>query len=148
MSYVLVDSSIVIPWLKNDSSLGVRMLDTILLEQQDPKAPKAAIPVWAKAECLSGASDWAATKQALDVFLEAAPPIRDWISFYTDAAKIGHDARKRENRTIESAVDLFIAQLALKLRAPLLHNDLDFESIKLVRRNLRTLTPDFRHNPR
>jgi predicted nucleic acid-binding protein len=130
---ILIDSSVLISFLRGHESAAVGRLRTLELE-----GTPFALPGVCYQEVLQGAKnerEWGLLGEYLgsQELLFASDPA----STYREAARIFFECR-RKGITIRSSIDCFIAQLALEHDAVLLHDDGDFEYIRQIR-PLRTL---------
>ena len=130
---ILVDTSVLIDFLRGKSTPAVEMLAS--LEARDTPF---AIPIVCCQEVMQGARDekeWQLLREHLSVQQIAVPV--DPVALHWEAARIFFDCR-RHGLTVRSSVDCLIAAHAIEAQATLLHNDEDFERIKRVRKALRT----------
>ncbi|MEA2563483.1 MAG: hypothetical protein QOH06_4987 [Acidobacteriota bacterium] len=130
---IIVDTSVLIGFLKGEISPAIEILEKLELENTP-----FALPGVCYQEILQGAKDekeWKLLENYLggQELLFAADPVVS----YRDAARIYFDCR-RKGLTIRSSIDCYIAQLVLEQDGILLHNDGDFRSIQKVR-PLKTL---------
>lgn len=130
---IVVDTSVLIGFLKGETSPAIEILEKLELEN----AP-FALPGVCYQEILQGAKDEKEWK-LLDNYLGGQELLfsSDPAASYRDAARIYFDCR-RKGLTIRSSVDCYIAQLVLEQDGILLQNDGDFKSIQQVR-PLKTL---------
>ncbi len=124
---VLVDTSVLIDFFKQEDSPGVRKFKQLL---------SLSIPFGICAqifqELLQGArseNDFNKLKSYLESQLFYAP--KDPIESYAQAARIYFSCRKA-GITIRSSMDCLIAQLAIENELQLLHNDKDFTLMQQV----------------
>lgn len=125
---IVVDSSVLIGFLRGHSSPAIARLET-LVEEEIP----FGIPGICCQEVLQGAKDekeW----RLLDDYLGSQDLLfhRDALASHWEAARIYFDCR-RKGLTIRSSIDCLIAQLVLELEGVLLHDDGDYKSIQQVR---------------
>jgi predicted nucleic acid-binding protein len=130
---ILIDSSVLISFLRGHKSAAVDRLRNLELE-----GIPFALPGICYQEVLQGARnerEWGLLGDYLgsQELLFAPNPF----STYREAARIFFECR-RKGLTIRSSADCFIAQLALEHEAVLLHDDGDFDYIQQVR-PLKTL---------
>lgn len=130
---IIVDTSVLIGFLKGETSPAIDILEKLELEN----AP-FGLPGVCYQEVLQGAKDEREWK-LLDNYLGGQELLlaADPAASYRDAARIYFDCR-RKGLTIRSTIDCYIAQLVLEHDGTLLHNDGDFRSIQKVR-PLKTL---------
>lgn len=130
---IVVDTSVLIGFLKGETSPAIVILENLELE----KAP-FVLPGVCYQEILQGAKDEREWK-LLDNYLGGQELLfaSDPAASYRAAARIYFDCR-RKGLTIRSSIDCYIAQLVLEQDGTLLHNDGDFKSIQKVR-PLKTL---------
>jgi predicted nucleic acid-binding protein len=122
---ILVDTSVWVELLR-DRSGKVRVVFESALDGDD-----AVLSRFHQLELLQGARDereWSLLHEYLDaqVYLESEP--LSWV----EAARIYFDLRRR-GKTVRSAIDCCIAQIAIDHDVLLLHRDRDFEVIAEVR---------------
>jgi predicted nucleic acid-binding protein len=130
---IYVDTSVLIDFLRGKTTPAVEML--VRLEANDVPF---AIPILCCQEVMQGARDeneWRLLREHLSLQRLAVP--RDPAALHWEAARIFFDCR-RHGLTVRSSVDCLIAAHAIEAEATLLHNDEDFESIKKLRKGLRT----------
>ena len=130
---ILVDSSVLIDYLRDRSTAAARHLDRIQQERES-----WGIPMVCAQEVLQGArneTEWRVLKAHFDAQDLVEPA--DWRAAHFEAARIFYDCRRR-GLTVRSSADCLIAAVALERRDVLLHDDDDFETIARVR-PLRTL---------
>jgi len=130
---IVVDSSVLIGFLRGQTSPAIELLENLELEN----AP-FGVPGVCYQEVLQGAKDQKEWK-LLDNYLGSQDLLfaPDPWATHREAARIFFDCR-RKGLTIRSSVDCFIAQLVLERDDVLLHDDEDFEWIRKVR-PLKTL---------
>jgi predicted nucleic acid-binding protein len=131
---IVVDTSTLISFLRGLATSSARHLRR--LEQE---GTPFAIPGLCCQELLQGARDereWRLLLGHLET-QELLFPL-DPLAAHVEAARIFFECRRR-GVTIRSSTDCLIACLALERDAVLLHEDEDFERIKVVR-PLRTMT--------
>lgn len=124
---ILVDTSVLIDFLKKKSNEGTEKFNTVL----ELKIP-FGITSHIYQELLQGTAtekDFNNLKKYLDTFKFYSP--LDEKNSYSEAAKIYFECR-RKGMTIRSTIDCLIVQVALEHRLKLLHNDKDFDKIKEV----------------
>jgi predicted nucleic acid-binding protein len=125
---ILVDTSVLIDYLRGKSTPAVAVLAKL-----DSSNMPFAIPLVCCQEILQGARDeneWRALARVLSTQYQAIP--EEPTSLHWEAARIFFDCRRR-GVTVRSSVDCLIAAQALAAKAPLLHDDEDFERIRKVR---------------
>jgi hypothetical protein len=125
---ILVDTSVLIPFLAGRASLAARYFERCLRDD----APYSLAPLTIQ-EVLQGARDereWQRLRLYLETQLIAG--VRDEVASYVEAARIYYDCRRR-GLTVRSTVDCLVAQIALEHDCPLLHDDRDYEAIARVR---------------
>jgi predicted nucleic acid-binding protein len=125
---IIVDTSVLIDFLRGRNTLGVEQL-TRLEEERTP----FAVPAICCQEVLQGARDvreWNLLVEYLAGQLIVDPT--DVWATHVASARIYFDCRRR-GLTIRSPIDCLVAQLVLDEDAILLHNDEDFERIAKVR---------------
>lgn len=125
---ILVDTSVLVDFFR-----GAASEETARLERMERDGTPIAIPGFCIQELLQGARD----QQEWDLLLEYLGSQEivlpaDPMATHIEAARIHYDLR-RAGLTVRSAVDCWIAQLALETGADLLHSDRDFEVIARVR---------------
>jgi predicted nucleic acid-binding protein len=130
---ILVDTSVLIPYLKGRETAATALLERILSEDVEIALTPEIVQ-----EVLQGArneTEWLTLKRYLSsqTMLFSADPLRSHI----EAARIYYDCRRR-GLTVRSTLDCVVAQAALEQGAPILHDDRDFEAIRQVR-PLKTL---------
>ena len=130
---ILVDTSVLIPYLKGRETATTAFLDRILSEDVEVALTPEIVQ-----EVLQGArneTEWLTLKRYLSsqTMLFPADPLRSHI----EAARIYYDCRRR-GLTVRSTLDCVVAQAALEQDVPILHDDRDFEAIRHVR-PLKTL---------
>lgn len=130
---IIVDSSVLIGFLRGHTSPAIEWLEKIEREETSFELPAACYQ-----EVLQGAKDEREWK-LLEDYLGGQELIvpRDPVASHREAARIFFDCR-RKGLTIRSTIDCLIAQLVLERNGILLHDDEDFERIRKVR-PLRTL---------
>ena len=130
---IFVDTSVLIGFLKGETSPAIEILEKLELEN----AP-FGLPGVCYQEILQGARDEKEWK-LLDNYLGGQELLlaADPAASHRDAARIYFDCR-RKGLTIRSTIDCYIAQLVLEQDGVLLHSDGDFKSIQQVR-PLKTL---------
>ena len=125
---IIVDSSVLIGFLRGQTSPAIELLEKLELENAS-----FAIPGLCYQEVLQGAKDEREWK-ILDNYLGGQDLLfaQDPEASHREAARIYFDCRRR-GLTIRSSIDCFIAQLVLEEDGILLHDDGDFEDIRQVR---------------
>lgn len=124
---VLVDTSVIIDYLRNVENRPVVMLQYIL----DNNIP-FGINSFIFLEVLQGAKsekDFEKTKRYLGT--QKFYGLKDPIESYAGAARI-YFACRRKGITVRSSVDCLVAQTAIENNLFLLHNDSDFDRIAAV----------------
>ena len=122
---ILVDTSVLIDFLKNIENPATDKLDEII----DLNIP-FGITSHIYQELLQGTSsrkDYTSLKKYLDTFTFFFPLDRK--ESYAEAANIYFQCRKK-GITVRSSTDCLIVQIAIEHSLKLLHNDKDFENIK------------------
>ena len=121
---ILVDTSVMIDWLKNIENPKTELFSKILLSS----APYA-LSVLTYQEVLQGARD-NAEREKLKEYLstQSIHYLPTELSFYDEAAKI-YGLLRSKGKTVRSTIDLLIAVTAIHNEAKLLHNDRDFDVI-------------------
>jgi len=130
---IYVDTSVLIDFLRGKTTPAVEMLARL-----DANDVPFAIPILCCQEVMQGARDeaeWRLLREHLSLQRLAVPT--DPTALHWEAARIFFDCR-RHGLTVRSSVDCLIAAHAIEAEATLMHNDEDFESIKNVRKALRT----------
>jgi hypothetical protein len=130
---ILVDTSVLIPFLRGSDTAATRYLARALGE----KIETFLAPIIVQ-EVLQGARDekeW----RALDAYLSTQTLVHpgDVLTLHRHAARIYFDCRRR-GLTVRRTIDCLIAQLALDHDLALLHDDRDYNTIGQVR-PLKTL---------
>ena len=124
---VLVDTSVLIDYLRGAENGGVRRLQRVL----DANIPFGISPL-TYIEVLQGTrteKDHATVKSYLETHRFYG--LLDGKASYAAAARIYFDCRKK-GITITSTVDCLIAQTAIEHDLALLHNDADFDRMRKV----------------
>lgn len=124
---ILVDTSVLIDFLKNKNNEGTDKFDTVL-ELNIPFGITSHI----YQELLQGSSserNFNVLKKYLDTFTFYFP--KDNKQSFAEAAHIYFKCRKR-GITISSSIDCLIAQIVRENNLKLLHNDKDFDNIKKI----------------
>ncbi len=124
---VLIDTSVLIDFLKDKKNPAIDKFNTIL-ELNIPFGITSHI----YQELLQGSAtqrDFDTLKKYLDTFILYSP--RDQRQSYAEAADIYFQCRKK-GIALRSTLDCLIAQIAKEHRLKLLHNDKDFDNIKKV----------------
>ncbi len=129
---ILVDTSVLIDYLKGADNIKVKLLDEIIKR----KTPFGISPLIYQ-EILQGSKD----QKEFDVlkeYLETIPiyQLRNGLESHTEAARLNLKCRKL-GITIRSTIDLLIVQTALENNLYLLHNDADFDHIQKVAEDLK-----------
>ncbi|RMG80742.1 MAG: PIN domain nuclease [Bacteroidetes bacterium] len=121
---ILVDTSVLIDFLKGNENKKVEILKAIINEQ----IPFAITSIIYQ-EILQGAAN-AREFKLLHRYLSTQRFLQplNAIDTYHEAALIYFNARKK-GITIRSTIDCLIAQIAIENDASLLHNDKDFDRI-------------------
>ena len=124
---VLVDTSVIIDFLKGVDNSQVELLDTIL----DKKIPYGINDLIFQ-EVLQGARNIQEYRQ-LKEYLDSIPfyYLKQGKLSYECAAFMSYSCR-RKGITIRSTIDLLIAQTAIENNLFVLHKDGDFENIAKV----------------
>jgi len=125
---ILVDSSVLVSYLRGRETEATGRLDRLELEDSAWAIPEPCIQ-----EILQGARDERAWRR-LHLAVrgrDIVGPV-DGVDAHVAAARIWFDARRR-GLTVRSATDCLIAQIALDHDAFFLHDDDDFERIAKVR---------------
>ena len=122
---ILVDTSVWIDIFRDGTGKAADRVLSIVGEDD------LALTRFSQMELLQGAADereWATLAEYLggQDYLEVAG------TTWRDAARIYYELRRR-GRTVRSAIDCCIAQIAMEHQALLLHNDRDFETIAEIR---------------
>ena len=122
---ILVDTSVWVEVLRDRSGKARRELESALAGDD------TVLTRFQQVELLQGARDereWTLLQDYLDVqdYLEGSP--ESWSA----AARIFYDLR-RGGKTVRSAIDCCIAQIAIENDVLLLHRDRDFETIAGIR---------------
>lgn len=128
---ILVDTSILIDYLKETNSPEIEKFNTIL-DLQIPFGITSQI----YQEILQGTSsqkDFNTLKKYLDTFNFYFP--EDSIQSYSDAALIYFKCRK-QGITVRSTIDCLIVQICLESKLKLLHKDNGFFNIQKVVKKL------------
>lgn len=128
---ILVDTSVLIDFLKNKINEGTDKFNTIL-ELSIPFGITSHI----YQELLQGTSserNFNILKKYLDTFTFYSP--KDNKQSFAEAARIYFECRKN-GITISSSIDCLIAQIARENNLRLLHNDKDFDNIKKIFNNI------------
>lgn len=125
---ILVDTSVLIPFLRGSDTEATRYLARALEE----KIETFLAPIVVQ-EVLQGARDekeW----RALDAYLSTQTLVHpeDVLTLHRRAARIYFDCRRR-GLTVRRTIDCLIAQLALDHDLALLHDDRDYDTIGQVR---------------
>ncbi len=128
---ILVDTSILIDYLKDKNNPEIKKFDTIL-DLQIPFGITSQI----YQEVLQGTSsqkDFNTLKKYLETFNFYYP--KDGVQSYSEAAFIYFKCRK-QGITVKSTIDCFIVQICLENNLKLLHKDRDFINIQKVIKKL------------
>jgi hypothetical protein len=125
---ILVDSSVLIAFLRGDGGPEARRLEQALVDRAT-----VGLEPHVFQEVLQGARDEAEWLR-LDAYLstQVMYRLRHGIDSHREAARIYHDCRRR-GLTVRSIVDCLIAQTALDNDVALLARDRDYRSIAEVR---------------
>ncbi|MGB9716529.1 MAG: type II toxin-antitoxin system VapC family toxin [Thermodesulfovibrionales bacterium] len=124
---ILVDTSVIIGYLKDEENDAVRKFEYIL----ENNIPFGINPLIYQ-EVLQGVKtekDFLQTKRYLDT--QRFYSLKDEKESYASAAKIYFKCRKR-GLTIGSTIDCLITQTAIEHNLYLLHNDSDFDAIAKI----------------
>ena len=130
---ILVDTSVLVPFLRGSNTVATRYLTRAIEEEIDTfLAPIIVL------EALQGARDdkeW----RTLDAYLSTQALVQpeDALNLHRQAARIYFDCRRR-GLTVKRTIDCLIAQIALAHNLALLHDDRDYDTIRQVR-PLKTL---------
>lgn len=131
---ILVDTSVLIDFLKGSDNEPVMKLDDIIAS-----ATPYGIADISYQEVLQGAAtrrDFKKLKSYLDT-IPLYSPLNGRASF-AEAASLFFNCR-RKGITIRSTVDCLITQIAIEHNLALLHNDRDFDNMKKVVPDLRVV---------
>ena len=131
---ILVDTSVIIDYLKGTETSASRLFDDII-----EREAVFSITALTFQEVLQGAKnkkEYTLLKDYLSNIPILYPDSN--LSFYEDAAKLYYDCRK-SGYSIRSTVDVIIAQIAIANNCPLLHSDRDFDYIAQVNNRLKIL---------
>ncbi len=119
---VLVDTSVIIDYLKGADNRKTALFDLILADRAE-----YFITVYTYLEVLQGAND-EHELNTLEKYLSTqqiiCPPAHS--DFYRKSA-LNYYKLRRKGISPRSTIDLLIATLALEHKLPLLHNDHDFD---------------------
>jgi predicted nucleic acid-binding protein len=123
----VVDTSVLISYLRGENSKASRYFDTI----ERNKIPYA-IPNICFQEVLQGAKDESSWK-ILNDYLSTQHVIsaKHPVTTYREAARIYYNCRKK-GLTVRSSNDCLIAQIVIEHDGVLVHNDKDFTAIAKV----------------
>lgn len=125
---VLVDSSVLIPYLRGAKSSPAKEMERLL----DSSVPFALCPVVLQ-EVLQGCRDEREFARVRGYLLtQLCFDVTSGIESHADAARIYSDCRKA-GLTVSSSVDCLVAQTAIENGAALLHHDQDYRRIQSVR---------------
>ena len=122
---VLIDTSVWIGVLRDASGAAADRVRSIVDDDE------VVLTRFNQLELLQGALDereWA----TLATYLEGQDYVEASDDTWRAAARIYYELRRR-GRTVRSAIDCCIAQLAIEHEALLLHQDRDFETIAEIR---------------
>ena len=122
---VLIDTSVWVDVLRDASGVAADRVRSIVDDDE------VVLTRFNQLELLQGAVDereWT----TLANYLEGQEYIEADVDTWRAAARIYHELRRR-GRTVRSAIDCCIAQLAIEHEALLLHQDRDFETIAEIR---------------
>ncbi len=130
---ILVDTSVLIPYLKGRPTAATALLERLVSEEVEIALTPEIVQ-----EVLQGARDareWRTLKRYLvgQRVLAAADPLRS----HVEAARVYYECRRR-GLTVRRTIDCVVAQTALERDVPLLHDDRDYDAIRHVR-PLKTL---------
>ena len=131
---ILVDTSVVIQFLRGEENEKIALFETIIQDRQP-----FGISTYTYAEILQGARDDAEYRK-LDEYLGSQTIYEPYSGKETfrEAAAIYYHLR-RKGISIRGLVDILIALTAVHNKLMLLHNDKDFEFMKKVEKRLETL---------
>ena len=130
---VLIDTSVMIDFLRGLNSEKTKIMELILLR----KIP-FGISIFTYQELLQGCKDEKEFNKLLDYLSTQRiyhPPSDQ--AFYEGAARLFFELR-RKGVTIRSSIDLLIAMTAIENSLVLLHNDRDFDLIAQIVPQLKT----------
>lgn len=124
---IVVDTSVLVELFRGKQSKGVDLLESIIQAEME-----FGIPAPCLQEILQGTRDLREFN-FVDSFVSKQRILtpKDYNS-YRDAARIAFDCR-RKGKTIRSTIDCLVAQITLENSGVLLHEDRDYEAIKVVR---------------
>lgn len=123
----LIDTSIWIDFFKEKNTIPVKNF----LEILEKKIPFGITGIIYQ-EILQGAASQTDLEKLIEYLsTQKFYHPKNSIITYQEAAKIYYECRKK-GLTIRSTVDCFIAQIAIENNLTILHNDKDYEKIKLV----------------
>lgn len=123
---ILVESSVLLPFLTGGSSAEVTFFEWLLREDEPWCTTSFAVQ-----EILQGARDEREWRR-LHKYLVGLPLASLRPDSHVAAARIYFDCRRR-GLTIRGSIDCLIAQTALEHDLALLHDDRDFDAIARVR---------------
>lgn len=124
---ILVDTSVLVDYLKGRSNHAVKKLDSVFAMNIP-----FGITFHIYQELLQGAAtpkEFTVLKSYLDAFIFYS--VTEGRESYAKAAEIFFSCRKR-GITVRSSIDCLIVQIALENGLKLLHNDRDFDNIGKV----------------
>lgn len=128
---VLVDSSVLIPFLRGSDAAAGRSLSRVL----DLGLPVALCPAVIQ-EVLQGCRAETEYSRVREYLLsQHVLDVTRGVESAADAARIFFDCR-RAGVSVSSTLDCTIAQIALEHEVPLLHSDRDYVHIRRVRPRL------------
>jgi len=124
---ILVDTSVLIDYLKGKENNQVKLLDEII-----EKKISFGISPFVFQEVLQGTKDQKEF-DLLKEYLETIPlyNLLNGLESYAEAARINFKCRK-SGITIRSTIDLLIVQTTIENKLFLLHNDSDFDHVQKV----------------
>jgi len=131
---ILVETSVLIQFLRGEKNYKVDLFEILIKEDQP-----FGISTYTYAEVLQGARD-EDEYRLLDEYLgsQTIYDLQPGKETFKEAASIVYKMRK-SGYTIRGLIDVLIALTAIQNNLILLHNDRDFEFIKLTEAQLKTL---------
>jgi len=120
---ILVDTSVLIDWLKGNENPKTKIFDSIV----ETSAP-FGISALTYQEILQGAKRDSHEKLKSYLGTQKIYHLPDELEFYDRTADLYRQLRHR-GKTIRSTIDLLIAMTAVHHELKLLHNDRDFDII-------------------
>ena len=131
---VLVDTSVFIPFLKDQDTPETRALDRII----EDRIPFGISP-YTYQELLQGVKT-PAEFSLLKAYLETQRiyDLMQGLDSFAAAARMFFDCQKA-GLTIRRGADLFIAQTAIENKLSLLHSDRDFIHLASIQKNLKCI---------